>query len=69
MNARNIVVILLAGTVCLILSASTIAALFYPPGTVTETFRLKVFEILIYIMGIVSGWLMGKDAPKPPEGT
>lgn len=65
MNAKNIVAIVLAGTVCLVMLSSIGAAIFYPPGTVTETYRLKIFELLIYILGIVSGWLLGRT-PEPP---
>jgi hypothetical protein len=67
-NARNLVVIILASTVCIVLSSSVVVALFYAPGTVTETFRLKIFEMLIYILGIISGWLMGtsKNGRQPP---
>jgi hypothetical protein len=69
MNPKSIVAIVLAGTVCLVLSTSIISAMFYPPGTVTETFRLKIFELLIYILGIVSGWLLGRGSEPPPPTT
>ena len=66
MNAKNIVAVILAGTVCVVILASVVGTLFYPPGTVTETFRVKIFDLLIYIMGLVSGWLLGRN-PEPPK--
>ena len=62
-NARNIVALMLCGTVCLVILSSVIATLFYPPNTVSETFRTKMFELLIYILGVVSGWLLNKSDP------
>ena len=67
MNTKNIIALMLCGTVCTVISASVVAALFYPPGTVTETFRTKIFEILIYILGTVSGFLLGKGNEKDKE--
>lgn len=65
MNPKSIVAMILAGTVCLVLTSSIVTAMFYPPGTVTETFRLKIFELLIYILGIISGWLLSKGNEPP----
>lgn len=65
-NPKSIVAVIMALTVSLVLIISTAAALFYPPGTVTETFRQKIFEILIFIVGTVSGWLLGKAEPTQP---
>ena len=70
MNPRSLVAVILASTFCVIMLAGVATALLYPPGTVTETFRDKIFELLIYMLGIVSGWLLGRDAstPKGPRG-
>lgn len=68
MNPRNLVAVIIAATVCTVILASVIGALFHPPGSVSETFRLKIFELLIYLMGIVSGWLLrGTDKEPPAE--
>ena len=68
LNPKSVVAVILASTVCIVIVATVIGAIFYPPGTVTETFRVKMFELLIYILGIVSGWLLGKGTEEnPPE--
>lgn len=63
MSPRNLVAVILCSTVCLILLATVVGFLFYPPGTVTETARVKTYEILVYILGVVSGWLLSKETP------
>ncbi len=67
-DPRNIVAVILASTICAVVLATVIAALFRPPESITETFRVKIFELLVYIIGIVSGWLLRGDkepSPKP----
>jgi hypothetical protein len=59
---------MLCGTVCLVVLASFVAALFYPPNTVSETFRAEMFKLLIFMLGVVSGWLLAaRNGAMPPK--
>ena len=66
-NPRTIVVVALTVTICLILLSSVIVALFHPPGSVSETFRAKTFEVITFILGMVGGWLLSKGEQPPPK--
>ena len=59
---------MIGGTVCAVVLSTNVAALFYPPGTVSETFRVKMFDLLLVLTGICSAWLFGGRA-EPPKVT
>ena len=61
MSAKPLIAVMLCGTVCLVILSFVAASIFYPPNTINEVSRVKLFELLIYILGIVSGYLIGKS--------
>lgn len=72
MRGKTLIAVMLTGTVCAVILTFIIATALQPPNTLSETSRVKTFELLIYILGIVSGYLLGKTdepppPPKPPE--
>ncbi len=65
MKPRDLCALILCSTCCLVILASVATALLYPPGTVTETFRMEIFKLLYLIIGVVSGWLVkASEQPK-----
>jgi hypothetical protein len=41
---------------------------FYPPGTVLDETRDKMFQLVTFIAGIISGWVLhGDTKPKDEE--
>ncbi len=57
-NPRSIIAVMLAATVSFILISGAIAAYFRPPDQVTDTFRQRMFEAMLVLIGIVSGFML-----------
>ena len=66
MNPRTVIMYMFAGTYCLVLLAAVGASLFYPPGTVRETFTIEIFKMLATIAAITATLLALKEPPKEP---
>lgn len=68
LNAKSAIALMLCTTVCVVILTFVIGSMFYPPNTINETSRVKIFELLTFIIGIVSGYLLGKGESPPAEG-
>ena len=66
MTSRSIIAVMLCATICIVVLSSSIAALYHPPGTVTDGFRDNIFDLLNFIVGTVAGYLLGTSASKEP---
>lgn len=67
MNIRSVIALILTLTVCISILSVIVGALLYPPGTIAVETRTKMFELITYIVGVISGYLLGKDNSKDKE--
>ncbi len=70
MSAKNLVFVLLAVTVCVSILGSMVASMIRPAEATSDVVRAKMFDLVTFIIGVVSGWL-GKPEqiiePEPKE--
>jgi len=68
MNAKNIIAVCFAVTICVCILVIIIGALCYPPGTVRESTVTGMMDLIKVILGLVGGWLLGRSN-EPKEKT
>ncbi len=62
-DPKQIVAMMIASTVCICLIVPVIVGVFHV-GEVSETFRVKTFDLILFLAGVVNGWLLAsKDKP------
>jgi hypothetical protein len=67
-NAKSVIAVMLASTVCFIMVTSTVAAFFRPPDQISDVFRQKMFEVILVIVGALVGHLARNGTKSPPTG-
>lgn len=65
MKTKDAIALILCSTVCIAILAVVIGAAVRGPGTLPDETRTKMFELVTYILGVLSGWLMAQ--PKDTE--
>lgn len=59
---KSIGAVLLTTTVCIVILLMFIRFMMYPPGTILDETRDKMFQLVTFIAGIVSGWVLHGDS-------
>ncbi len=65
-NPRSIVAVMLCATMCAVILAAVAEAISRPSEQISESFRIGIFDLLKFTLGIVSGWLLARPNGKPP---
>lgn len=60
-NTRSICALLLTVTVCASVLFTLAGMAWYGPGAIKDTGREAVTSILLYLSGVVSAYLVGRD--------
>jgi hypothetical protein len=68
-DAKTVIVIMMAFTICVFLLTFIIAAVLLPPGSVSESGRQKVFEIMTGFLALIGAYLFGVGVGKSPPQT
>jgi hypothetical protein len=67
-DPRGLIVAILTSTICVAILAIVAAWVIFGPDRVSESTRKNFFELILLLVGIISGYLLGRNGNGPRPG-